>query len=142
MAIAEMRNPTVHVIMPIWSDTGFQAKQAAIARGAAAAGFKPQFPEYVPSNPQFEPQTYMRQLESASTVLADLTGERPSCYFEMGFAEAAGRPLHIIAEAGTDIHQSAYRHRVRYYRDLEDLEQSVFEILSGEKRSEFRAVHA
>ena len=133
-----MTGQRVQVIMPVWSDAGFQGKQSAIARGAEAAGYSATFPEYVASNPQFDPQDYGRQLRSASTVLADLTGERPSCYFEIGFAEGVGKPVHIVAEAGTDIHQSAYRHRARYYGDLDDLERLVFEILSDEARSKLR----
>jgi nucleoside 2-deoxyribosyltransferase len=142
MADADMTDPTVHIIMPVWSDTGFKAKQSAIARGAEAAGFNARFPEYAPSNAQFDARQFVQQLSSASTVLADLTGERPSCYFEIGFAEGVGRPVHIVARAGTDIHQSACRHRVRYYESLEDLERLVFEILSDENRMALRAANA
>ncbi|MET1112448.1 MAG: hypothetical protein ABWX67_13075 [Allosphingosinicella sp.] len=127
-----MANRPVHIIMPVWSDPRFAEKQAAIARGASAAGFPVRFPEYSVENPEFDADNYERQLRSSSAVLADLTGERPSCYFEIGFAEGMGRSIHIIAEAGTDIHQSAYRHRARYYSNMAELEQLVFEILASE----------
>ncbi|MGA9582524.1 MAG: hypothetical protein WBR13_11220 [Allosphingosinicella sp.] len=125
-------NRLAHIIMPVWSDPRFREKQAAIERGAEAAGFTARFPEYSASNPEFDADAYERQVKSASVVLADLTGERPSCYFEIGFAEGMGRSLHIIAEKGTDVHQSAYRHRARYYSNMDQLERLVFEILSAE----------
>lgn len=142
MAIADMVNRPVHIIMPVWSDPRFQEKQVAMARGADAAGYKLRFPEYPAANPEFDADVYEAQLRSSSAVLADLTGERPSCYFEIGFAEGMGRSIHIIAEAGTDIHQSAYRHRARYYSSMAELERLVFEILASEHALRLKAARA
>jgi nucleoside 2-deoxyribosyltransferase len=116
--------------MPIGSDPRHRAKQKAIQNGAEAAGFRAEFPTYSVSNPRFDGSDYTRQLQQADAVLADLTGERPSCYFEVGFAEALGRPVFLLAEAGTDIHQTAFRHRVRFYEDLPQLESAVRTALS------------
>jgi hypothetical protein len=33
------------------------------------------------------------EIRNALYIVADLTDERPSCYFEAGFAEALGRPV-------------------------------------------------
>jgi hypothetical protein len=137
-----MATRPVHIIMPVWSDPRFKEKQVAIARGANAAGFPVRFPEYPAANPEFDANVYERQLRSSSAVLADLTGERPSCYFEIGFAEGMGRIIHIIAEVGTDIHQSAYRHRARYYSSLAELELLVFEILASELALSRKAARA
>jgi nucleoside 2-deoxyribosyltransferase len=52
-------------------------------------------------------------------VLADLSLERPSCYYELGLAEALGKPVYLIAKKNTDIHQTASRRLVRYF-DNED----------------------
>ena len=38
-----------------------------------------------------------KEIRDAIFVIADLTDERPSCYFEAGFAEALGRPVIYVA---------------------------------------------
>ena len=38
-----------------------------------------------------------REIRDSLFVVADLTDERPSCYFEIGFAEALGRPIIYVA---------------------------------------------
>ena len=37
------------------------------------------------------------EIGRAQFIVADLTGERPSCYFEAGYAEALGKPIVYIA---------------------------------------------
>jgi hypothetical protein len=38
-----------------------------------------------------------KEIRDSLFVVADLTDERPSCYFEIGFAEALGRPVIYVA---------------------------------------------
>jgi nucleoside 2-deoxyribosyltransferase len=123
--------PILHVIMPVGSDPDHKAKQVAIESGAKRAGFHPRFPDYELDNPDFTPEAFSKQLQAASLILADVTGERPSCYFEIGFAEALGLPVILVAEDGTEVHQSAFRDLLRKYRDVADLEHVVFEALAA-----------
>lgn len=49
-----------------------------------------------------------REIQECRFVIADLTDERPSCYFEVGYAEALGRPViyaaskQSVAKPGTN----------------------------------------
>jgi nucleoside 2-deoxyribosyltransferase len=38
-----------------------------------------------------------KEIRSAQFIVADLTDERPSCYFEAGYAEALGKPVIYVA---------------------------------------------
>ena len=38
-----------------------------------------------------------REIEMCQFIIADLTDERPSCYFEVGYAEAKGKPIIYVA---------------------------------------------
>jgi nucleoside 2-deoxyribosyltransferase len=119
----------VRVIMPIGSDPDFKRKQTAIARGARAAGFEAAFPDYDPVKPRFDLDSVVKQLRTSTVVLADLTGERPSCYYELGLAEALGRPVALLAAKGSDIHQTYFRARARFYDGLSDLEALTASVL-------------
>lgn len=45
-----------------------------------------------------------QEIGDAQFVVADLTDERPSCYFEAGYAEALGRPIIYIASKESVVH--------------------------------------
>jgi hypothetical protein len=44
------------------------------------------------------------EIKKANFVVADLTDERPSCYFEAGYAEALNKPIIYIASNDSIIH--------------------------------------
>lgn len=46
----------------------------------------------------------LRQLDRAAVVFADLTGERPNCYLEVGYALALGKEIILSAQQDTKIH--------------------------------------
>jgi nucleoside 2-deoxyribosyltransferase len=64
-------------------------------------------------------------LEDADIVLADLSFERPSCYFEVGFAQALGKRVALIATDGTAIHQVIGRDALIFYNTISDYENAV-----------------
>jgi nucleoside 2-deoxyribosyltransferase len=115
--------------MPIASDPHVSSKKAAIAKGIKQAGIEARFPDYLHHAPKFSLAELLEEMRGAECVIADLSRERPSCYYELGVAEALGKKVHLIAEAGTPLHQSAARSFVGYYRDMEDLAQLVARVL-------------
>jgi nucleoside 2-deoxyribosyltransferase len=127
-------SPYVHVIMPVGSDLFAMEKKKAIADGAARAGFEIRFPDYLPLKPTFKISELIAEILGADCVIADLSHERPSCYYELGIAEALGKRVYLVAKTGTPIHQSAARSMVRYYVDIADLAKSVEQVLKSEPR--------
>lgn len=121
--------PYAHVIMPIGSDPAWRQKQDAIAAAVRASGLEPHFPRYLPLRPAFDLASLRADIEHAAVVVADLSLERPSCYYELALAEAAGTPVIAVAERGTPIHQTAARGRVGFYTDTHDLEVVISECL-------------
>jgi nucleoside 2-deoxyribosyltransferase len=45
-----------------------------------------------------------REIARSQFVIADLTDERPSCYFEAGYADALGKPLIFVASRESVLH--------------------------------------
>lgn len=72
------------------------------------------------------------EISRCQFVIADLTDERPSCYFEAGFAEALRRPVIYIAskesvvnpKTQTRIHFDIHRN-VNYFISEEELSEKV-----------------
>jgi nucleoside 2-deoxyribosyltransferase len=115
----------VYVIMPVGSDSLFADKKLALDTAIKKSGRKARFPAYHPDGRPFQLQELIEEIRKADSVVADLSHERPSCYYELGIAEAVGKQVHLIAQAGTPIHQCANRHAVRYYRDVTDVVRTV-----------------
>lgn len=80
------------------------------------------------------------EIQRARFIVADLTDERPSCYFEVGYAEALGRPIiHVasresVMQPGTntaihfDIHSN-----VRFFTNHEQLAEEVSAAVEGNR---------
>ncbi len=76
------------------------------------------------------------EIERAQFVIADLTDERPSCYFEVGYAEALRKPIIYVAskesvinpKTPTKIHFDIHRNVnmfVNHKQLKEKLDQSI-----------------
>lgn len=69
----------------------------------------------------------LAHIESASIVYSDLSGQRPNCYFETGYALALGKELILSLRKGEDIHfdLSGRRHIVYEYEHPDDLARQL-----------------
>ncbi len=75
-----------------------------------------------------------KEIQGAAFVIADLTDERPSCYFEAGYAEALSRPVIYVAskqrviKPGTDtrIHFDIHMN-VCFFSNHKELKSKVTE---------------
>lgn len=123
------------VIMPIGSNPFKVKQQKIISYAGKRKGIKPHFPTYTTDDPVFNLQVTMQNLKNAEFVLVDLSLERPSCYYELGLAEALDKPVYLIAEKGTSIHQTANRQFVTFYANDEELEALLDRILDGATQS-------
>jgi hypothetical protein len=117
----------IYVISPVAADPDFAAKRTILADVSRSLGVEPLFP--LDRAPTVALERAGNDIRKASFVLADLSHERPSCYFELGLAEATGVDVGIIAQAGTAIHQVGYASHVSFYRGLEQYRHLVQQLL-------------
>jgi hypothetical protein len=116
--------------MPLGSDPRREEKEMAIRSAAASRGLVPLIPLKASQNyPPFFLANALDDLTQAAFVLADLSLERPSCYYELGLAEALKKDLYLVALEGTTIHQTAARHRVRFFCATENFATFIGTIL-------------
>jgi guanylate kinase len=73
-------------------------------------------------------------IQLAEYVVADLTDERPSVYYEVGYAKALGKPILLVAKAETIIHFDLQGYRTQRYQNYRELEEGLKKWLRALKK--------
>jgi len=118
--------PLVYVIMPVGSDPDYPVRRARIEAALRGLGMDGYFPlDHHPHDGDFDAAAMRFDVQRCTVALADLTLERPSCYYELGVAHGAGLPAVLVAAAATKIHQTADRGAVAFYHSYDELQAYV-----------------
>jgi hypothetical protein len=130
-----MHNNTTYftIIMPHGCDPNFMEKERIIEEVAKPYLFSPIFPSFIEGT-YFNIEEVIARFKGTAFIIADLSYERPSCYYELGIAESFGSKVFIIALEGTDIHQTTHKCDVRYYKDINQYKRLLDEIYSENQK--------
>ncbi|MGW0599610.1 hypothetical protein ACWD11_20975 [Streptomyces sp. NPDC002776] len=118
--------------MPVSSDSEYGQKRVRLNEAARAFDLAVHFPldRGLPEEGmEFDLAAASTDIRKSVMVIADLTFERPSCYYELGLAQALGARVSLIAKSGTPIHQAFGRNSVREYQNLEHYTAILDQIL-------------
>lgn len=113
------------------SDEYASNKQQLIRQITHAHNLIVHLPNYDLDQPNFDIHTEIKDLEGSLFVIADLSLERPSCYYELGIAEAIGKKNYLIARTGTTIHQTVNRKNIQFYQDMYHFKILIDEIIKN-----------
>lgn len=119
-----------YVIMPVGVDIDAPEKKRIIENISGKINVHPHFPEYRIENINRKVNASIKEIKGALFVLADLSMERPSCYYELGVAEALKKEVFLIAKEDSDIHQTQFRDDVLFFSGMEEFAKVVESIFS------------
>lgn len=124
----------VYYISPVGTDPKYSDKRSVLAAVAADQDLEFFFP--LDRHTKFSVDVATQDLRNSWLVLADLSLERPSCYFEVGLAQAVGTPVAFMAAEGTVLHQMGGTSEVLRYSNLESYRASILELLARRRRGD------
>ena len=119
----------IYFIMPVGSDPTYGTKRKLLDRILHEKKTLGHFPLEREAWDQFGVSEVLKDMGAADCIIADLSLERPSCYYEVGLAHGAGLEVQLIAPSGTPVHQVYHREDVRYYSDMTSYAHLVRSIL-------------
>ena len=73
----------------------------------------------------------LENISKSEIVLAELSGERPNCYYEAGFAHALGKTMIFCIRHGDNIHFDLTGYRFIQWRTEEDLRRQLRQYLES-----------
>ena len=76
----------------------------------------------------------LKHIELSEVIIADLTFERPNCYYELGYAHAKNKNVIITAKEGTKIHFDVSNYTVIFYNNMRELDEGIAKALDNHKR--------
>jgi hypothetical protein len=108
----------VFIVAPHSFDPRFEKKIRVISEVADGLGVRISWAAPASIKDAAGESIGLGNLRLADAVIGDLSFERPSCYFEVGLACGLNKPIFLIAEKGTHLHQVVGRDAVEFYSDM------------------------
>ena len=131
----------VFIIMPMSGNTEQDQENihnvyTTIKTAAQTAGYRAERVDRILGSTSIDDKIY-EYIGKAELIIADLSYERPNCYFELGYARALGKDLVIIYREGTKVHFDIDHYDNFSFNSAMSLEKELENRLLKHKRNNF-----
>jgi hypothetical protein len=72
-----------------------------------------------------------RRIDRAEVMIADMTGANPNVYYEVGYAQHAGKPIVLVCSTHSSLAFNVQNVHCLFYENIEDLESKLANELDG-----------
>ena len=117
----------IFYIAPHYVDVNFNKKLQIIEIEAKKHSIKI-LKGVINNSNEFDLTKTMRLYHKAHCCIADLSFERPSCYYEIGYMQALNKRIMFIASSGTFIHQ--IDGEVNFYSNFSEYKELIKHFLA------------
>lgn len=115
--------------MPVGLDPQYKKKILIIQKLANQYEINVEMPLIEKKSVGFDFAELMIKFHQADFIVADLSYERPSCYYELGIAEALRKEIQLIANSGTYIHQTSHKSDIYFYSNINEYEDFLNDLM-------------
>lgn len=119
-------------ISPYKVDSEYQFKKKVIKNACFKNNIHLLFAEDEKTGISLSAKETIKLLYECDFSIADLSFERPSCYYEIGFLQALKKDIYLISEIATPIHQVLIEGNFYTYGSLQEYESLVNDLLTLE----------
>jgi hypothetical protein len=109
----------IFIITPIRSDINFEKKKVMLLHESKKNNVNLHFADMYMKYGLIDIKKLDRLYKKVNFFIADLSLERPSCYYEIAIVKMLKKPIFITAKEGTIIHQYLDEH-VKFYKNFDD----------------------
>ena len=118
-----------HVFMIVAFAAEHEESQEAIRSTAGSIGFGCYRTDDIAQSGTIYDRIYAG-IRSATVVVADLTGNKQNCFYELGLADALDRPVIIAMRRGEKLEYDVRFRSILYYENSEELRRALPEWLA------------
>lgn len=129
----------IFYIAPHYFDSDFDSKFKSIEEIAEKFHFEI-LKGIKSSEGEFDRKKTMELYNNADYFIADLSFERPSCYYEVGYIQGLKKNVYLIAMKNTPIHQ--VKGEVEFYSSINEYREMIISFFEEIKRSEHLTKHS
>lgn len=123
---------TLLLITPYQMDAQYSAKKAIVKNICEESNLAFITAEDISTGSGLSAEETIDFLRKCSFAIADLSFERPSCYYEVGYLQSLSKSVYLVATNYTIIHQVLNRDNLQFYNNLEEYKTLIAKIVKRE----------